>query len=195
MIWTASLLRRELRTMVTYMHSEGVAGAIAVAIAAAMAWRLRDNTSTDSVAAFFNEIHRRTPDSETRRGIGHAFQIRQVPTTSAAARMLGDGSGVTCPDTVPFAVWAAARHLHEYREAIAATASVGGDVDTNCAIVGGIVALSSGRKESPGIGWSKWRNSLAPFRNDGGRFDSTNIKIFNLFGVLLDRRCAHSLGA
>jgi len=130
--------------MVTHMHSEGVTGAIAIAIAAAMAWRLRENLSTDSLVEFFNEVLRCTPDSETRRGIGHAFQIRQFESPAAAAHTLGNGSGVTCPDTVPFAVWAAAKHLDNFREAIAATASVGGDVDTNCAIVGGVVALSSG---------------------------------------------------
>jgi ADP-ribosylglycohydrolase len=130
--------------MVTHMHSEGVAGAIAVAVAAAMAWRLRENSSTDSVLELFNEVHTRTPDSEIRRGIAHALQLRQLQSVAAAAQTLGNGSGVTCPDTVPFAIWAAAKHLHSYRNAIAATASVGGDVDTNCAIVGGIVALHSG---------------------------------------------------
>jgi len=135
--------------MVTHMHSEGVAGAIAIAIGAAMAWRLRENPSADSVVEFFNEVHRRTPDSETRRGIAHAFQVRQFQSYEAAACTLGNGSGVTCPDTVPFTIWAAAKHLHNYREAIAATAYVGGDVDTNCAIVGGIVALSTGYKGIP----------------------------------------------
>ena len=144
--------------MVTHMHSEGVAGAIAIAIAAAMAWRLRENPSADSVLEFFNEVHWRTPDSETRRAIGHAFQIRQFESAEAAARVLGNGSGVTCPDTVPFAVWAAAKHLHNYREAIAATASVGGDVDTNCAIVGGIVALSAGWKIIP----DDWLRNMEP---------------------------------
>jgi ADP-ribosylglycohydrolase len=129
--------------MVTHMHTEGVAGAIAVAVAAAMAWRLRQNTSTDAVLEFFNEVHKHTPDGETRRGIAHAFQVRQFQSVEAAARTLGNGSGVTCPDTVPFTIWVAAKHLHSFREAIAATASVGGDADTNCAIVGGIVALHS----------------------------------------------------
>jgi ADP-ribosylglycohydrolase len=135
--------------MVTHMHSEGVAGAIAIAVAAAMAWRLRENHSTDAAVEFFNEVHNRTPDGETRRGIAHAFQVRLFEAPGAAARVLGNGSGVTCPDTVPFAVWAAAKYLSNYREAIAATASVGGDVDTNCAIVGGIVALSSGGESLP----------------------------------------------
>jgi len=148
--------------MVTHMHSEGVAGAIAVAVAAAMAWRLRDNTSQDAGVEFLNEVHKHTPDGETRRGIAHAFQIRQLDSPQPAARLLGNGSGVTCPDTVPFALWAAAKFLRKYREAIAATASAGGDVDTNCAIVGGIVALSAGWEGLPQI-WIQEMEKL-PFQ-------------------------------
>jgi ADP-ribosylglycohydrolase len=134
---------------VTHMHSEGVAGAIAIAIGAAMAWRLRGHPSQDPVLEFFNEVQNRTPGGETRRGIDRAFQIRHFLSPEAAARTLGNGIGVTCPDTVPFAIWAAAKSLRSYRDAIAATASVGGDVDTNCAIVGGIVALCSGWPSIP----------------------------------------------
>jgi ADP-ribosylglycohydrolase len=147
--WFADDLDRVVKearasAMITHMHSEGVAGAVAVAVAAAMAWRVRDQHSDESVVEFFNEVHKRTPDGETRRGIAHAFNVRKMGSIQSAARMLGNGSGVTCPDTVPFTIWCAANHLHDYRKAIAATASVGGDSDTNCAIVGGIVALSTG---------------------------------------------------
>src|SRR5262245_59354198 len=136
-------------SIVTHLHPEGVAGAIAIAVAAAMAWRLRDQSIPDKIQEFFDEIYRRTPDGETRRGIAQAIQLRQFQSPEAAARILGNGSGVTCPDTVPFTVWVAAKHLNDYREAIAATASVGGDSDTNCAIVGGIVALSTGWEGIP----------------------------------------------
>ena len=88
-----------------------------------MAWRLRDQRSEESVVELFNEVHKRTPDGETRRGIAHAFNIRKIGSISSAARTLGNGSGVTCPDTVPFAIWCAANHLYDYRQAIAATAS------------------------------------------------------------------------
>jgi ADP-ribosylglycohydrolase len=112
--WFADDLDRVVKearasAMVTHMHSEGVAGAIAIAVAAAMAWRLRESTSPDVAVEFFNEVHKRTPDGETRRGISHAFQIRLLDSPQAAARMLGNGSGVTCPDTVPFTIWSAAK--------------------------------------------------------------------------------------
>lgn len=148
--------------IVTHMHSEGVAGAIAIAVAAAMAWRLRNDRSPDAMAEFFNEVHKRTPESETRRGIAHAFKIRHLESPESAARFLGNGAGITCPDTVPFTIWAAAKYLTNFREAMAATASVGGDVDTNCAIVGGIVALSADWNGIP-ADWLSQMEKL-PFR-------------------------------
>ena len=152
--WFADDLERVVKearasAMVTHMHTEGVAGAVAIAVAAAMAWRLRGKTSEEATTEFFNEVHKRTPDGETRRGIAHAFQIRQFDSPQSAARLLGNGIGITCPDTVPFTIWAAAKYLGNYREAIAAAASVGGDIDTNCAIVGGVVALSTGWEGIP----------------------------------------------
>src|SRR5206468_2170986 len=122
--WFADDLDRVVKearasAIVTHMHPEGVAGAIAIAVAAAMAWRLRGKPAEEAVVEFFNEVHNRTPDGETRRGIAHAFQIRHFESPKAAARMLGNGSGVTCPDTVPFTLWSAAKYLRHYREVIA----------------------------------------------------------------------------
>jgi ADP-ribosylglycohydrolase len=173
--WFADDLDRVVKegrasAIVTHMHPEGVAGGVATAVAAAMAWRLRGKATEEAATEFFNEVHKRTPDSETRRGVERAFQIRHLESPQAAARLLGNGSRVVCPDTVPFTVWAAARYWGKYREAIAATASVGGDVDTNCAIVGGIVALSAGWEGIP-VGWLKQMEALPyakPHKNDAG---------------------------
>lgn len=52
-------------------------------------------------------------------------------------------------DTVPFALWCAARHLGSYEDALWTTVSGGGDRDTTCAIVGGIVAMSTSTKSIP----------------------------------------------
>jgi len=144
--------------VVTHMHSEGVAGAIAVAVAAAMAWRLRKKSPDQAAIEFLNEVHKRTPDGETRRGVARAFDARRLQTPQSAARILGNGIGVTCPDTVPFTIWAAAKHFGNYPEAIASTASVGGDVDTNCAIVGAIVALFTGWQGIP----DAWLQQMEP---------------------------------
>lgn len=132
--------------MVTHMHTEGVSGAIAGAVATAMAWRLRSDHSEAATEEFFKEVHNRAREGETRRGIAKAYELRHFTSPVSASRILGNGVGITCPDTIPFTIWAAAKYRANFREAIAATASVGGDIDTNCAIVGGIVA--------PAVGWS-----------------------------------------
>ncbi|MDP9614007.1 ADP-ribosylglycohydrolase [Streptomyces demainii] len=59
------------------------------------------------------------------------------------AAVLGCGRRTSAHDTVPFALWAAARHLGSFEETFWQTASAGGDVDTTCAIAGGVVAAEA----------------------------------------------------
>jgi ADP-ribosylglycohydrolase len=76
-----------------------------------------------------------------------------------AARVLGSGFLVTAPDTVPFALWCAARHLDNYGEALLSTLEGDGDCDTNCAIVGGIVSLYTNGSGIPEA-WLQSREGL-----------------------------------
>ena len=73
-------------------------------------------------------------------GLRRATRLRPSQDRRHAAGTLGCGYRISAADTVPFAVWCAARHPDDLVEALWATASAGGDVDTTCAIVGGIVA-------------------------------------------------------
>jgi ADP-ribosylglycohydrolase len=146
-------------SLVTHTHSEGAAGAIAVAIAAAKAWQLREHTNADRARAFFDAVLSQTPESQVRRGILLASTTPAEIPVPDAARALGDGSLVTAPDTVPFCLWMAAHHLDRFVEALGKTISVGGDCDTNAAIVCGIVALSAGRESIP-LEWLKARESV-----------------------------------
>jgi ADP-ribosylglycohydrolase len=66
---------------------------------------------------------------------------------------------VTAPDTVPFALWCAARHLGSYEDALWATVSGLGDRDTTCAIVGGIVVMSAGVRSIPAE-WLEHREQI-----------------------------------
>ncbi len=67
------------------------------------------------------------------------------------AAVLGNGRRTSAHDTVPFALWSAARSLGDFQEAFWVTAQAGGDVDTTCAIVGGVVA--SGAAGAPPAAW------------------------------------------
>lgn len=94
-------------------------------------------------------VFEQTPESETREGLRRALEVPFFTSARVAARRLGNGSLVTAPDAVPYAVWSAAKHLDDYREALIETVSGDGDCDTNCAIVGGIVVLHAGRESIP----------------------------------------------
>jgi ADP-ribosylglycohydrolase len=143
--------------VVTHAHPEGAAGAIAVAIGAAMAWQRR----SDPARSYFGEILRWTPESEVRRKIGLASELPVGLAAHEAALILGNGSLVTGPDTVPFCLWAAATYAEDYVKALGETIRVDGDCDTNAAIVGGIVALSAGREAVPPL-WLRARERVKP---------------------------------
>jgi ADP-ribosylglycohydrolase len=149
--------------LVTHTHTEGVAGTIAVATAAAMAWRLQEDDSPTRAAKLFAAVLDATPESKVRRSILIASQTPATIPVEAVAKALGNGSLVTAPDTVPFALWCAAHHLDNFVASLSLTISGGGDCDTNAAIVGGIVALSVGRNGIP-VEWQKAKEPL-PFRD------------------------------
>ena len=135
--------------LVTHTHGEGIAGAIAVGIAAAMAWRLREEHGTTTASRVFDSVLEHTPEGKVLSGLVIASQIPSVMPVEEVAKTLGNGFLVTAPDTVPFAIWCAAHHLDNFVEALALTISSGGDCDTNAAIVGGIVALAVGFEGIP----------------------------------------------
>ncbi|MBO1346225.1 MAG: ADP-ribosylglycohydrolase family protein [Hormoscilla sp. GUM202] len=99
-----------------------------------------------STAEFFHIVLENVPECETYRGIEQAANIPFATDTEQVAMLLGSGMRVSAQDTVPFALWCAARHLQDYLAALWTTAIGLGDMNMNCAIVGGIVALSAGER-------------------------------------------------
>jgi ADP-ribosylglycohydrolase len=126
----------------THLHRDGEAGAIAIAVAAALAARMGAGELARDGAALLTAAYEHTPTSLTRDGIDLATRLALTAPVAAAAAKLGNGSRVLCDDTVPLCLWLAARHLDDFTEAMWQTVSALGDMDTNCAIVGGIIAAS-----------------------------------------------------
>jgi ADP-ribosylglycohydrolase len=81
--------------------------------------------------------------------MGKAVRLPLSSDVRKAAELMGNGSEVCAHDTVPFALWCAARHLDNFEEALWTTVSALGDRDTTCAIVGGVVAMSVGLQGIP----------------------------------------------
>lgn len=140
---------------VTHAHPEGIAGAVAVAVAAARAARGEHD--------ILEEALRRTPPGETAEGLRRALAMPASATVQQAVRELGNGSRVTAGDTVPFALWCARRHLGSFEDAMWTTVAGLGDRDTTCAIAGGVVALAVGRVPDA---WLAARESLRPEPHD-----------------------------
>lgn len=131
---------------VTHAHPEAAAGAVAVAVAAALSVRgIRGDELIAAVAG-------RVPDSEVASRLRRAERIALTADPRHVAGMLGSGQQISAVDTVPYAVWCAAGQLDDLPEALWSTALPGGDVDTTCAIVGGIVAGRTGLDAVP-AGW------------------------------------------
>jgi len=134
----------EASAEVTHAHPEGIAGSIAVAAATAIAYRLRGQDMLPSHSDFISQVLTFVPTSEVTSTLKRAASLPVNTPIHDATRTLGNGSNITAQDTIAFSLWCAAQHLDNYEEALWLTISGGGDVDTNCAIVGGIVAAFTG---------------------------------------------------
>jgi len=129
----------QLSAVITHAHPEGQAGAMAVAVAAAMAAVPNHSGGRD----FLRQTLLYVPHGETRTGIETALGIAGDSRDEAVSR-LGTGRRISAQDTVPFCLWSAAYHLEDFADALWWTVAGLGDRDTTCAIVGGIVSLSAG---------------------------------------------------
>ena len=147
---------------VTHAHPEGQAGAAAGAVAAA-----RASAGVSDPREILEAAAALAPEGETRAGIVEALRLPLGCSVRDAVSALGNGSRVISQDTVPFALWCAARHLTHFEEALWATVSGLGDRDTTCAIVGGIVSLAVGRQALPSE-WLAARESLATLAEGAG---------------------------
>ena len=134
-----------------------MAGAIAVSIAAAQAWRTRG--ALPEPANFIESVLPYVPASEVRKGLETAAAFDEDEPADVAADILGNGSDITAQDTVPYCIWCAAQFLDSYEEALWQTVSALGDRDTTCAIVGGIVACYMGTESIPAV-WRAARERL-----------------------------------
>jgi len=147
-----------LATEVTHAHPEAIAGAIAVAVAAALAWQTHSDTTLHG-AAFLDVVLPWVPASVVRERIEKAQRFPPDTPTWKVGLAVGNGSQISAQDTVAFCLWCAAHQLDDFVAAVWRTADGLGDIDTNCAIVGGIVAARVGQIGLPAA-WLARREPL-----------------------------------
>lgn len=133
----------------THAHPDGIAGAVAIAVATSLVF-----TGERDPRAILETVAARTPTGPTQHGLRRALSMLRADPMTVAAE-LGNGSNVLAADTVPFAVWCAATHVADYTAGLWACCEVGGDIDTTCAMVGGIVVGAVGLAGIP----ETWRSS------------------------------------
>ncbi len=146
-----------LATEITHAHPEGIAGGIVVAAAAAIAWQLRGQPKP-TYAEFIEKVLPFIPDGVVKQGCIAARELPENSSVVDVVEKIGNGQKVTAQDTVPFVLYNAGKYLDHYVDAFWHTASGGGDVDTTCAMVGGIIALYVGEDSIP----AEWRTRREP---------------------------------
>ncbi|QDY79391.1 ADP-ribosylglycohydrolase family protein [Streptomyces qinzhouensis] len=137
----------EISSYTTHQHREAVVGAMAVAAAAALA---ADPMGAPEPGELLDGVIALVPRSAVGQGLRRARDMLDYGDAATVAAVLGCGRRTSAHDTVPFALWSAARSLGDFERVFWTTAQAGGDVDTTCAIACGVVAAGrSGRPPEP----------------------------------------------
>ncbi|KLI97432.1 ADP-ribosylglycohydrolase family protein [Streptomyces sp. KE1] len=144
----------EISAYPTHQHREAVVGAMAVAAAAALA---AAPAGPPTGRALLDGVLELVPRSAVEAGLRRARDMLDYRDAGTVAAVLGCGRRSTAHDTVPFALWSAARGLDDYEATFWRTAQAGGDIDTTCAIVGGILAAAG---TAPPAAWTEQTEPL-----------------------------------
>ncbi|WP_316743563.1 ADP-ribosylglycohydrolase family protein [Streptomyces sp. MK7] len=146
----------EISAYPTHQHREAVVGAMAVAAAAALA---AAEGGPPSAEALLDGVIALVPArSAVGAGLRRARDMLDYGDAATVAAVLGCGRRTTAHDTVPFALWSAVRSLGDFEGAFWTTAQVGGDMDTTCSIVGGV--LASAKAGAPPAEWVRRTEAL-----------------------------------
>ncbi|GAA1081778.1 ADP-ribosylglycohydrolase family protein [Kitasatospora arboriphila] len=146
-----------LSARTTHHHPEATAGAVAVAVAAALAARSRGSAAPGR-SEFLLEVAGHLPENDVRSGLRTAARFPAGTTVRHAAVVLGSGARLSAQDTVPFALWSAAGALGSLPDTLWETLGGWGDMDTTCAIAGGVTAARTGLTDVP----AAWLDAREP---------------------------------
>lgn len=126
---------------VTHAHIEGIAGAMAAAVASALLLNKKLGSYFGEGESFLRDVANKLPECDTKYKILLAASVKKESSIDYAVSLLGNGIKLTAQDTVPFCLWCAAYYYASMEEALWMAVSALGDRDTICAIVGGMAAL------------------------------------------------------
>lgn len=126
---------------VTHAHPEGIVGAMAIAMGAALILNKKLGNYSGEGESFLRDVAEPLPESDTKSKILSAVSVPKDSSIDFVVSVLGNGMSLTAQDTVPFCLWCTAHFYPSVEEALWTAVSALGDRDTICAIVGGMVSL------------------------------------------------------
>lgn len=137
----------------THRHPDGIAGGVVIAVATA---GLINGHSDDVI---WRAVLGAIADGATRK-VCEAAATLVTDSPAHAATLLGSGAQVLAEDTVAYCVWCALRGRRggSFERALFDTVVGMGDIDTTCAIVGGMLAPVLGIESIP----ARWRRKREP---------------------------------
>jgi len=146
-----------LQSQVTHCHPEGIAGSIAVSLLAYYLAPFGESANDPQLYSvlkadltpqkIYDFILSYLPSGKVYDGIVKASELSFDVPFMKLIEILGNGTHVTCQDTVPLCIYLTVRGLFVYKleeyyeNTLIDTCKCFGDVDTNCAIVGGLVGI------------------------------------------------------
>lgn len=146
---------------ITHSNIEGIAGAIAVAVASSIMVKIKMSNQKVEPNDYLNQIVKELPESDLKAKIKKSLSVEYSYHIETVKSILGNGIKILAQDTVPFSIWCVAHNQNNFEEAMWKAISVLGDRDTICAIVGGIVIMSSEEESIP----DKWQKSVESIEN------------------------------
>lgn len=129
-----------LSALPTHDHPEAIAAAMAVS---GLSWKIAKKDCRNH-SQYWEHVLSTTPEGDVYKGLMKASMLDMDAQLGVAIQLLGNGSHVTCQDTAPLCCWLTIRGLsleHSFEKIIEDTSACGGDVDTTCAIVGGMTGI------------------------------------------------------
>jgi poly(ADP-ribose) glycohydrolase ARH3 len=145
-----------ISAVVTHAHGEAVDAALVQAQAIALV--LSEPDLTQSPAAFLDSLDARLPplDSAVATGLATVRSLlRAGASATTAARTLG--TSTFARESVPVALWTFLTTHGSFRDAVSAACLLGGDVDSICALVGGLAGALHGAEAIP----AQWVANMA----------------------------------
>lgn len=153
---------------ITHSNEEAICGAIAISIGTSLATKIKLEGLKMMPEEYIRKIIGYLPETDTKSKIKKSLSIPYSYHIETVKSILGNGSKIMTQDTVPYCIWCTANNLNNFEEGLWKAVSVLGDRDTICAIVGGILIMSTEEENIP----KNWIESVEDYEKSDFRTKS-----------------------